>query len=174
MTEFKTEPFKCKQLRTPQEYDQHVLIAKQKWMEMKDHAIELHARKKELQAQKLAAGQEVKKKVSDTMVSKHYLQKLNAVNHEGVKPFPSALNKIRGFYVAKPGLPMCLAHDLFQGVVDVVLAKILDHFVNTKEWFTQETLNRRILGFKYQGKDSKDSPSAVTSWDSIKGHAVET
>lgn len=174
MTEFKADPCKCIPLRTPQQYEQSVLLAKQLWIEMKGKAIKLQERKRELEAQKIAAGEVIKKKVSNTMVSKNFLKKLQAVNHEGVKPFPSALNKIAGFHVSDNGLPPCLGHDLFEGCVDLVLAKILENFVETKEWFTQTTLNRRIVGFKYKGKDADDSPNALTSFDGIKGHAVET
>ncbi|KAK3921481.1 Zinc finger protein 653 [Frankliniella fusca] len=168
LKEFKEDPSSSKKLRTSEEYDECCLLAKQKWDKLKQKALSVQKNKKAAQERKLAAGEEVEKKVSNTLVSKN-----RAVNHLGIKPLPSALNEIPGFHVNLSLVP-CLAHDLFEGCVDLVLAKILQHFVKTKGWFSLEVLNQRISSFKCKNQDAADAPNPIKSFDGIKNHAVET
>lgn len=44
--------------------------------------------------------------------------------HQGIKG-DSIFNKLSNFHVCQPGLPPCLAHDLFEGVVDYDVALCL-------------------------------------------------
>lgn len=67
----------------------------------------------------------------------------------------------------------CLAHDLFEGVVNSVLTKILEQLV-AKKWYDLPTLNRNIVGFKYQGMDAAAAPNKIRSFDGIQWYAVET
>ena len=174
MKEFKDNPFQSRELRNPENYDQSVRLAKVEWEKLKETSISFQTRRREIQAAQKAAGQEVKKEVSSSKVSKSALKKIQAVNHQGVKYFPSVLNQIPGFHVCQNGLPSCLAHDIFEGVADIILAKILEHFIEEKKWFSLQTLNRRIGSFKYKGKDLTDAPSKIKSLDNISGSAVET
>jgi hypothetical protein len=41
-------------------------------------------------------------------------------------------------------------HDVFEGVTQYDLAKILDHYIYTKRYFTLSQFNDRILAFPYE------------------------
>lgn len=68
----------------------------------------------------------------------------------GVK-FDSIFNQLAYFHVWQPGLPPCLGHDLFEGIVSTDLALYLNHLVSKEKEFTYVELNRRINQFKYFG-----------------------
>ena len=55
-------------------------------------------------------------------------------SHCGVK-FSSRMNLLDYFHVCAPGLPPCLAHDLFEGIVPQDVMIYLKHFVQLG-WFT--------------------------------------
>uniref|UniRef100_A0A096MAD3 Uncharacterized protein n=1 Tax=Poecilia formosa TaxID=48698 RepID=A0A096MAD3_POEFO len=80
---------------------------------------------------------------------------------EGVK-FRSIFNSLKYFYVHLPGLPPCLGHDLFEGIVSYDLALYLKYFIKKKGWFTYSTLNRHIKQFKYCDSDASSKPCEVT------------
>ena len=65
------------------------------------------------------------------------------------------------FHVCQPGLPPCLAHDLFEGVVGYDLFLMIRYFVRTTRWFTYALLNNRIAKFPYQSSDAKSKPCEV-------------
>jgi hypothetical protein len=73
----------------------------------------------------------------------------------------SVFNSLQYFHVCQPGLPPCLAHDLFEGVVAYDLALMIRYFVRTVKWFTYDLLNSRIKQFPYQGSDAKSKPCEV-------------
>ena len=52
---------------------------------------------------------------------------------EGIK-FSSVFNELKFFHVALPGLPPCLGHDVFEGVVQYDLQLYINYFVAHK-WF---------------------------------------
>lgn len=90
----------------------------------------------------------------------------------GVKEY-SIFNELTHFKVCDPGLPPCLGHDLFHGVMDWDFAEIISYFVKQK-WFSYETLNRRINHFKYSMFDSKNKPAPVKmSGEKLGGSAVQ-
>ena len=74
------------------------------------------------------------------------------LNHyQGVK-FDSIFNELQHYHVCKPGLPPCLGHDLFEGVVQLLqydLALFLNCLIKTKKWFSYTYLNQVIVKFKY-------------------------
>ena len=85
----------------------------------------------------------------------------DGVKHvEGVK-FDSEFNLLSYFHVCQPGLPPCLGHDLFEGIISVDLALFLNHLIKVKHWFTYNDLNRRMAMFKYLGTDANNEPCAV-------------
>lgn len=51
--------------------------------------------------------------------------------YQGIKS-DSVFNKLSNFHVCKPGLPPCLAHNLFDGVVDYDLAMCLQYLIKSK------------------------------------------
>lgn len=61
---------------------------------------------------------------------------------KGIK-YESPLNKLNYFHVCNPGLPPCIAHDLFEGIVPYDLMYCIKYFV-TKNWFTYQFLNHRL------------------------------
>ena len=75
------------------------------------------------------------------------LQQRNENSLCGIK-HASVFNKLAFYHVCQPGLPPCLAHDLFEGVVayDVML-NLKD--LMKKGWFSEEYLNSKINGFKF-------------------------
>ncbi|RXN37846.1 Prolyl-tRNA synthetase associated domain-containing 1 [Labeo rohita] len=50
----------------------------------------------------------------------------------------------------EPGLPPCLEHDIFEGVLSYDVALYLKYFIKKKQWLTYSVLNRRIKQFKYK------------------------
>jgi len=85
----------------------------------------------------------------------------------------SIFNELTHFKVCDPGLPPCLGHDLFHGVIDWDFSEIISHFVE-KEWFSYETLNRRINRIKLSMFDSKNKPAPVKmSGEKLGGSAVQ-
>ncbi len=78
---------------------------------------------------------------------------------QGVK-FDSPFNSLKHFHVCT-GLPPCLGHDLFEGVVSNDLALYIDHLVKQEKQFTYAQLNRCITQFKYLGSDCPNKPCEV-------------
>ncbi|XP_071810939.1 uncharacterized protein [Apostichopus japonicus] len=91
---------------------------------------------------------------------------------QGIK-FDSIFNELEYFHVCS-GLPPCLGHDLFEGVLNYDVALILAYFIKQKKWLTYTDLNRRIMQFKYLGSDRHNQPSKVNpSGENLGGQAVE-
>ncbi|KAK3917139.1 Hyaluronidase [Frankliniella fusca] len=86
----------------------------------------------------------------------------------------SVLNDIPFFHVCQPGLPPCIGHDILEGVGRSDYALYLRYFIEVKEWFTFETLNKRIQNFKPHGRDAADSLVKLDpALKKIRGHASE-
>lgn len=79
--------------------------------------------------------------------------------HHGIKG-NSVFNRLSNFHVCQPGLPPCLAHDLFEGVVDYDIALCLQFLIKTKKWFSYESLNDRLGSFS---GESGDTPNAISN-----------
>lgn len=77
----------------------------------------------------------------------------------GIK-FDSLFNQLQHFHVCNPGLPPCLGHDLFEGVVSTDLALFIHHLVSSGH-FTYNQLNKIINTFKYSGTDVNNKPCQV-------------
>ena len=94
------------------------------------------------------------------------------------KPFKgifrnSAFNGLRYFHVCSPGLPPCLGHDIFEGIVRYDLALYIKDLVK-KKWFSYEYLNRIMKNANLQGIDANDKPPEISSsGEKISGHAVQ-
>ncbi len=92
---------------------------------------------------------------------------------EGVK-FNSVFNSLKYFNVCLPGLPPCLGHDIFKGVLSYDVALYLKYFIKKKTWFTYSILNRRIKQFKYCGSDASTKPCEVSPHGvKLSGQAVQ-
>ncbi len=78
-----------------------------------------------------------------------------------VSSFDSVFNCLKHFHVCDPGLPPCLAHNLFEGVVSVDLALYIKQLVTVGKHFSYVLLNRNITSFKYSGSDLNNKPCEV-------------
>ena len=99
----------------------------------------------------------------------------NETNFEsfGIK-FRSVFNRLKHFHVCQPGLPPCLGHDLFEGIVARDLALMIKSFVKKDAYFSYETLNRLICKFSYVGADAENKPCTIKdNADKLGGHAVQ-
>jgi hypothetical protein len=97
----------------------------------------------------------------------------NGDNSFGIKS-NSCFNSLTYYHVVNPGLPPCLGHDLFEGVVSVDTALFLKYFIKEKKWFDYTILNRSITSFECKDLDSKDKPCIVNAnKDKLSGHAVQ-
>ena len=74
----------------------------------------------------------------------------------GVK-YNSVFNELAHFHVAKPGLPPCLGHDLFEGIVAYDLMLCITHFISN-DWFDIDEINRLVKCFKFKEYDAADKP----------------
>jgi hypothetical protein len=70
-------------------------------------------------------------------------------HYKGVK-FNYIFNELQYYHVCNPGLPPCLGHDLFEGVVQYDLALFLNCLIKIKKWFIYTYLNQLIVRFKYK------------------------
>lgn len=94
--------------------------------------------------------------------------------HSGGIKFDSLFNELSSYHVCQPGLPPCLGHDLFEGVVSYDLALCIQHLVKVDRKFTYLELNRRISQFKFLGNDNSDRPCGINPGsEKLGGHAVQ-
>jgi len=117
---------------------------------------------------------------SETRTPERYdnaLQQLRAqerLSVEGVKA-ESVFNSLRSYHVCQPGLPPCIAHDLFEGVVPYDLCLYFMYLVTVKKWFTYQYLNHQIDSFPFRGAEAKDRPAVINvKTGRVVGHAVQT
>lgn len=99
--------------------------------------------------------------------------------HDGVK-FNSLFNTLSSFHVCNPGLPPCVAHDLFEGVVSYDLPLFLKALVSIKgrnnfnNKLSVAVLNRRLECFKFLGADAAVKPPQLKSClDKLSGSASQ-
>jgi len=87
----------------------------------------------------------------------------------------SVLNSLTYFHVCMPGLPPCLGHDIFEGIVQYDVPLILKRLctVNKDAGFSYAYLNRELKRFKFIGTDARDKPGVISQGHSLGGHAVQ-
>lgn len=91
--------------------------------------------------------------------------------YKGVKS-RSVLNSLMYYHVCAPGLPPCIAHDLFEGVVQCDLILIIKKLVKEKK-ITYDYLNQKINEVKFhQAADNQALPEIKHS-DKISGTATQ-
>lgn len=76
--------------------------------------------------------------------------------------FDSVFNQLNYYHVCLPGLPPCLEHDIFEGVLAYNLKLYLDDLVD-KGWFSYKLLNHRIEIFDYSVEDQRDKLCLISS-----------
>ncbi|KAK3920815.1 DNA topoisomerase 3-alpha [Frankliniella fusca] len=177
MTEFRENPTLTKPLRTPEEYDSCVKDAKKSWTVFRNSCLNT-VRKRKAAAENQRLLQRVRAPGSKTTVkrilAKSTLEKLRGIHFQGVKYYPSPFNSDKlGYHVCKgPSLPVCIAHDFFEGIVKNLLPQILQNTTD-KGWFDIHTLNRRIKKFPYDGSDLADAATPLKSLKASGGNAAE-
>ncbi|XP_056623445.1 uncharacterized protein LOC130436632 isoform X2 [Triplophysa dalaica] len=101
---------------------------------------------------------------------------LQSEGHQNVEGITckSIFNSLNYFNVCMPGLPPCLGHDIFEGILSYDLALYLKYFIKQKKWFTYSILNRRIKQFKYSASDALSKPCTVSSNGvKLSGQAIQ-
>ena len=94
-------------------------------------------------------------------------------NHKGIK-FDSVFNSLSTFHVCTPGLPPCLGHDLFEGVVKHDVKLILDHLIKDKQLFSFKAFNVAVKKFSFKGSDLNSKPNSINeNADNIGGHPMQ-
>ena len=64
--------------------------------------------------------------------------KCSGSNHvHGIK-FSSPFNSLNFFHVCQPGMPPCIAHNLFEGIISYDVPLLIKHLIH-KRWFTWST-----------------------------------
>lgn len=92
---------------------------------------------------------------------------------QGIK-FHSPLNKVPSYHVCNPGLPPCLAHDLFEGIVRYDIFKFINHMCKKLKWLTYCEMNSALSNFRYKSYDSLDKPPVINfKSEKVSGHAVQ-
>ena len=109
------------------------------------------------------------KETYDNDIVNYELQGLN----KGVKS-NSVFNQLKNFHVTDPGLPPCIAHDLFEGIVNQDVFLCIEHFVKEKKYFTFDDLNRNIKEFPFRRGDKTTVPAPVNhKGKKLGGQAIQ-
>jgi len=90
---------------------------------------------------------------------------------KGIK-HDSPLNKLNYFHICNPGLPPCIAHDLFEGIVSYDLIYCIKYFVK-EGWFTYQFLNHRLQKMKFLYKNVRNSIPLIRDSTKIVGTASQ-
>ena len=101
------------------------------------------------------------------------LQDLDHQNcYMGIKQ-SSIFNELKFFHVCDPGLPSCIGHDVFEGVVQYDMILYVKYFVKNR-WFTFEYLNSALDNFMYnQRENCCKPPNLAATARRLTGNASE-
>jgi len=77
--------------------------------------------------------------------------------------YKSALNKLEDFHVCNNQLPQDMMHILLEGVLPYSVKTMLQNFVSVKHYFTIDSINQRIVSFKFSRSECKSKPSQISS-----------
>jgi hypothetical protein len=100
-------------------------------------------------------------------------QNTELVEYQAIK-HNSPFNQLLHFHVCNPGLPPCLGHDLFEGVIDYDLALCIKYFVKTLKVTTIDLINQRIRKFPFEGSDAASRPCMLKAdCKKLGGNAVQ-
>lgn len=105
----------------------------------------------------------------------NYLQSLNnkgsAPHYEGIK-FNSPFNELSEFHVTNPGLPPCIGHDLYEGIIPSDLWLFIQYFVS-QNWFNYDQLNHYFNKYRKILKVQTSFPRITSNIKKIPGHAYQ-
>lgn len=74
----------------------------------------------------------------------------------------SVFNNLNFFHVCQPGLPPCISHDLFEGIVQYYVMLIINEVV-AKKLFTYEYINEKLSNIYFQNEEKMYLPSIKKS-----------
>lgn len=101
------------------------------------------------------------------------IQSRNLDSYDGIK-HDSIFNDLSYFHVCEPGMPPCIAHDLFEGVVPYDVALIVKYFVKTKNYLSYKILNRKIAKFPFKNEEARNKPGGfLINKAKLVGHAIQ-
>lgn len=92
-------------------------------------------------------------------------------SEKGVK-FDSSLNNLQHFHVNNPGLPPCIAHDLFEGIIPYDLMDIVKHFCHSGV-ISIDYINCSLSSLKKLFKLSFSFPTIDLKSKKLPGKAYE-
>ncbi|CAL1293885.1 unnamed protein product, partial [Larinioides sclopetarius] len=97
----------------------------------------------------------------------------NLSHLKGLK-FNSIFNELKYFHVCQPGLPPCLGHDLFEGVIAYDMFLFVKTLIQEKHISSVDIFNRKIANFKLGSSDCCDKPCELKEKSSrLSGHAAQ-
>ena len=85
---------------------------------------------------------------------REYFGKLYGINGTSI------LNELKHFHVIG-GLVPDIMHDLHEGILSLMLCKILQYCIKEKKYFTLNQLNTGLQNFKYGHSEVKNKPSLI-------------
>lgn len=91
-------------------------------------------------------------------------------NYNGIKK-NSSLNSINYFHVCNPGLPPCIAHDLFEGIVPLDLSLCLNSLVK-KKILSYDFINNNLKSITFY-LEKKNYFPCIKKNDKLTGSATE-
>lgn len=109
---------------------------------------------------------------SDDVERAQILKQSGKIHSHGVK-HNSALNDLQYFHVGNAGLAPCLAHDLFEGVVQADVHLVLKELVRIKLIPSYLDLNTKLKTFSFESHGKINMPILKNSGDKLKGNATE-
>lgn len=114
--------------------------------------------------------------IGELRTPKNYEELVSKIDQDGVLSkgikFRSVFNDLKYFHVCTPGLPPCVGHDLFEGIVAYDLALFIKYFIKVKKLFSYSQLNYLIVNFKYLYNDMRNKPNEVNE-NKLVGHAAQ-
>lgn len=84
------------------------------------------------------------------------IEQLNLKAYKGIKT-TSCLNLLKFYHITNPGLPPCLAHDMYEGVASKDFQEMINDLVS-KKWFSYNYVNFKIRNIKFFGKQYLNLP----------------
>jgi hypothetical protein len=88
---------------------------------------------------------------------------------EGIKS-QSVFHYLPFYHVCNPGLPPCIGHDVFEDIMQLYLAYLVD----VNKWFTYASKNGKSQMFVCRGAEARDRPAVLTvQTGTVVGHAVQ-
>lgn len=112
----------------------------------------------------------ISRNVENYNLSIHQAEKSKTIV-KGIKQ-NSPLNELKYFHVCNPGLPPCIAHDLFEGVVPYDLMYCIKYFVKHC-WFSYNLLNYRLRKLKFLNESVFNTIPLITNSYKLPGTASQ-